>query len=87
MSVFSAIINIPRKIVSTVIFGYQKTLSPDHGQLRHLYPHGFCRFYPSCSEYCRQAVLKYGVSRGIVKGVVRIVRCNPFSKGGCDVLR
>ena len=39
-----------------------------------------CRYYPTCSEYAREAILKYGVVKGIVKGALRILRCNPFSK-------
>ena len=42
------------------------------------------RFYPSCSEYTYQAVEKYGVLRGSLMGGWRIMRCNPFNKGGYD---
>ncbi|MFA6130796.1 MAG: membrane protein insertion efficiency factor YidD [Patescibacteria group bacterium] len=63
---------------------YQKTFSPDHGWLKYSYPYGFCRFYPSCSEYSRQAILKKGVFRGIALGIWRILRCHPWSSGGVD---
>lgn len=43
-----------------------------------------CRYYPSCSEYTIEAVKKYGVLKGSVKGLSRILRCHPFSKGGYD---
>jgi uncharacterized protein len=43
-----------------------------------------CRFYPSCSEYFIMAVQKHGPVRGACKGVWRICRCNPFSRGGFD---
>ena len=43
-----------------------------------------CRFTPTCSEYARMAVLKHGPWRGGVKALGRILRCNPFSKGGFD---
>jgi len=43
-----------------------------------------CRYYPSCSQYTKEAVIKYGVPKGLLKGTYRIFRCNPFSKGGCD---
>lgn len=46
-----------------------------------------CKFYPTCSEYTKQAIQKYGAIRGGIKGMVRIVRCNPFSKGGYDPLK
>ena len=43
-----------------------------------------CRFHPSCSEYAIEAVTKYGAFQGTAKSVWRILRCNPFSKGGYD---
>ncbi len=46
-----------------------------------------CKFYPTCSEYTKQAVLKYGVCKGTFLGIKRIVRCNPFSKGGYDPVK
>jgi len=58
---------------------YQKLISP-------LFPPS-CRFYPTCSEYSIQAFKKYGVLKGGAKSVWRILRCNPFNKGGFDPLR
>lgn len=46
-----------------------------------------CRFYPSCSEYTKQALEQYGCIRGAVKGFWRILRCNPFHSGGVDPLK
>jgi uncharacterized protein len=46
-----------------------------------------CRFKPSCSEYMAQAIEKHGVVRGIAQGCWRIMRCNPFSKGGIDPVK
>ncbi|WP_081703015.1 membrane protein insertion efficiency factor YidD [Desulfuromonas sp. TF] len=43
-----------------------------------------CRFYPSCSSYTRQAVVKYGALKGVLMGVWRIMRCHPFHPGGYD---
>jgi hypothetical protein len=43
-----------------------------------------CRFYPTCSEYMVQAMLRYGVWQGLWMGMRRIARCHPFSKGGHD---
>ena len=45
-----------------------------------------CKFYPTCSEYTKQAINKYGAVKGTLKGIKRILRCNPFSKGGYDPL-
>ncbi len=46
-----------------------------------------CRYWPTCSEYALQAVLKYGVLRGGFMGAWRVLRCNPWSKGGVDPVR
>lgn len=57
---------------------YQRILSPIIGN--------HCRFTPTCSEYTKQAIEKYGVLKGIKLGFKRILRCNPFCKGGYDPL-
>ena len=46
-----------------------------------------CKYYPTCSEYTKQAIEKYGAIKGGGKGICRIIRCNPFSKGGYDPLK
>ena len=46
-----------------------------------------CKFYPTCSEYTKQAIEKYGVLKGGILGIIRILKCNPFSKGGYDPLK
>jgi putative membrane protein insertion efficiency factor len=46
-----------------------------------------CRFYPTCSDYMREAVERYGVLRGVAKGVRRLLRCHPFCQGGFDPVR
>lgn len=68
-----------KKILIYLIEKYQKNISPILGNN--------CKFYPSCSEYTKQAIEKYGVIKGIVIGMYRIIRCNPFSKGGYDELK
>jgi len=46
-----------------------------------------CRFEPSCSEYTKQAIQKYGLIKGVCKGITRILRCHPFSgRSGYDPL-
>lgn len=46
-----------------------------------------CKYHPSCSEYTIQAIEKYGAIKGSLLGMWRILRCNPFSKGGYDPLK
>jgi len=55
---------------------YQRVLSPVIGQR--------CRYYPSCSEYAAQAIARFGILRGLVLAVWRVLRCNPLSHGGVD---
>ncbi len=73
-----------KTIIILLINIYQKTLSPDHGIFRARYPYGFCRFYPSCSEYAKQAVVKKGFVIGMLMSVKRIIKCNPFAKPEVD---
>ena len=46
-----------------------------------------CRFTPTCSEYTRQAIEKYGVLKGLWLGLKRISKCHPFHPGGYDPLK
>ncbi|MBQ6515879.1 membrane protein insertion efficiency factor YidD [bacterium] len=43
-----------------------------------------CRFYPTCSEYTKQAILKYGIFKGGLLGIKRIAKCHPLNEGGYD---
>lgn len=61
---------------------YQKRISP----IFHFLGIN-CKYYPTCSEYTKQAILKYGILKGGGLGIVRILKCNPFSKGGYDPLK
>ena len=45
-----------------------------------------CRFYPTCSAYAYQAVQRYGALKGLALGIKRLLRCNPFNRGGYDPL-
>jgi len=46
-----------------------------------------CRYEPSCSLYTVQAIEKYGVLKGLFMGILRVLRCHPFARGGFDPLR
>lgn len=77
----------PRYTALKVIKIYQKTLSLDHGILKSLYPHGYCRFKPTCSEYAYEAIEKKGIIKGGALSFWRILRCNPFNRGGYDPVK
>ena len=74
----------PRYLIIRIIKIYQKTLSFDHGVFRFMFPNGYCRFRPTCSEYTIQVIKKYGLIKGVPKSIWRILRCNPWNKGGND---
>lgn len=71
-----------KKILIFFIKIYKKTFSPilEFLGIR-------CKYYPSCSEYTKQAIEKYGCIKGCLLGIKRILKCNPFSKGGYDPLK
>ena len=71
-----------KKVFIYLIVLYQKNISKwiSKGKIK-------CKYYPTCSEYTKQAIEKYGCVKGIFIGMCRILRCNPFSKGGYDPLK
>ena len=71
-----------KKIMIFLLKVYKKTISP---MISACGIH--CKYYPTCSEYTKQALKKYGAVKGTIKGIKRILRCNPFSKGGYDPLK
>lgn len=75
-----AVQTILRGVVLGTVWGYRWTVRPIWLVLFG----PCCRFEPSCSEYFLQAVQKYGVGKGVAKGVWRILRCHPWSPGGYD---
>jgi putative membrane protein insertion efficiency factor len=68
-----------RKLIVAILRLYKLAISP-------MLPSA-CRYYPSCSDYMRQAVEKYGPARGVWMGIKRIARCHPFHQGGLDPVR
>jgi putative membrane protein insertion efficiency factor len=69
--------NLPRLLPLALIRLYQATISKS-------LPPDTCRFYPTCSHYGYQAIYKYGLIKGGLIAVWRILRCNPFNRGGFD---
>ena len=66
-----------KKILLGIIRFYQKYLSGAKG-------YASCKYYPTCSRYAIEAIEKYGAFKGGRLAAWRILRCNPFSKGGYD---
>ena len=68
--------SVARRLFILPIRGYQLLLSPMVGER--------CKYYPSCSEYAVQAIGRFGILRGLVLAGWRLLRCNPWSRGGFD---
>lgn len=66
-----------RRALIWVLLAYKRRVSP-------LLPSA-CRFVPTCSEYARLAVIKYGAPRGLAMACARLLRCQPFQPGGIDL--
>lgn len=67
---------VMKKVLISLIRFYQRRISP--------YKKPCCRFYPTCSAYAIEAIEKKGLLRGGLMALWRILRCNPFCKGGFD---
>ena len=65
-----------KKTVLSMIRFYRRRVSPNKPPC--------CRFVPTCSQYALEAIERYGVWRGGCRSLWRILRCNPFGKGGYD---
>ncbi len=65
-----------KKLLIVLVRGYQRFISP-------LLPPS-CRYYPTCSTYMIDALKQHGVFLGVLMGMARILRCNPFVRGGVD---
>lgn len=68
-----------KKFLINLIIIYRKFISPMKLPC--------CRFTPTCSQYAIDAIEKYGVIKGGIMALWRILRCNPFSKGGYDPVK
>lgn len=67
------------RFLDRALLWYKKYLSP-------LLPQS-CRFEPTCSEYAREALRKYGLWKGLLLSLWRVLRCNPYSRGGYDPVK
>ena len=69
-------LKLMKKIFLKLIRFYQKNISA------HTSPK--CKYFPTCSQYTYEAIERFGAFKGFLMGIWRILRCNPFSKGGYD---
>lgn len=65
-----------KRVAEFIIRAYQKYISPLKKPC--------CRYYPTCSEYALEAVRKHGTLKGLILAAWRLLRCNPYSRGGVD---
>ena len=68
-----------KKLLISLINFYRKYISPGRPSC--------CRYRPTCSQYALDAIEKHGAFRGSIMAGYRILRCNPFSKGGYDPVK
>ena len=71
-----ALVRLPSRAAIGLVQLYRVTLSPLLG--------GRCKYHPSCSQYALDAYREFGFFKGTVLAVWRLVRCNPWSRGGVD---
>ncbi|NLW50951.1 MAG: membrane protein insertion efficiency factor YidD [Candidatus Brocadiaceae bacterium] len=79
MTVLRLIAAAPTRLTLLALRGYQRLVSP-------LLP-SVCRFTPTCSQYMIDAIRKKGLVVGLLKGTLRLLRCNPLFPGGHDPVR
>jgi len=68
--------SLPARALQALIRAYQFLLSPWVG--------GSCRYWPTCSEYAREAIERHGAARGSYLAARRLARCHPYGRGGVD---
>ncbi|MDD4151119.1 MAG: membrane protein insertion efficiency factor YidD [Candidatus Gracilibacteria bacterium] len=74
-----------KKIIIYILKLYQKYLSLDHSiWVKMLNKPPYCKHIPSCSDYMIESIEKKGLAKGLAKGTYRVLRCNPWTKGGYD---
>ena len=74
---------IKRFLIGSIRF-YKKYITPVKANIPFLFFSSNCRYTPTCSQYAIEALEKYGAMKGSFLAVKRILRCNPFAKGGYD---
>jgi putative membrane protein insertion efficiency factor len=73
----TAVRRAPALLAISLVYAYRWTLGL-------LVPENTCKYHPSCSQYAADALRKHGPVKGALKAAWRVLRCNPWSKGGVD---
>jgi putative component of membrane protein insertase Oxa1/YidC/SpoIIIJ protein YidD len=81
VKLISRILALPLRFL---VWAYQKTISPDHGLARGMFPYGYCKFYPTCSAFTAIVLKEQGIL-GIPKIIQRLISCRPGVAGGVDL--
>jgi putative membrane protein insertion efficiency factor len=76
MQAIAFLVLLPRNVCVLILRVYRAVISPLYGDV--------CRYYPSCSAYALQAIQRFGVTKGVWLGTLRIARCHPWALGGVD---
>jgi len=76
----ATVFSIPATASVVLIRLYQRTLSPDHGLLKPLYPHGFCRHHPTCSMYAIETLKSRSYPVAVFLSIKRLLSCHPWTK-------
>jgi len=84
--VLKNIYNLPKYLLISLLDVYQLALSPDHSWLKARYPNGYCKYYPSCSEYSKQAIVRFGSFKGGWLSFKRLLRCHPWAEPKVDLI-
>ncbi|HRH94156.1 MAG TPA: membrane protein insertion efficiency factor YidD [Candidatus Peribacteria bacterium] len=74
------LLRLPASLLILTTKLYQRTLSPDHGPFKALYPYGYCRHAPTCSQYAIQTLQTRSLPVALGLIVKRLLSCNPFAK-------
>jgi len=82
--ILNFIYNLPKELAVLAIKAYQLLLSPDHSWLKARYPYGYCRHFPSCSEYAKQSIIKFGFLKGLALALNRLRKCHPWAESKFD---
>lgn len=73
-----------KTILLTLLRTYRNFFSPDTGVFKKRMP--TCVFYPTCSQYSEEAIMKYGATKGVYLSFRRVIRCHPWQKEHIDMI-